>query len=255
MALNLRSVQRYGASTAPLRLDRADPRTMARRLVASVSQVCFLGAVLASLGSVTTHAQPPGALRIEIMEAALRATGATRGGAVVWLGVTRHLDAVTPTTSVFRQVVRDDDQDGAVIFEVGDEAAQRRSIWIAVDLATGRLATKSPRATDARETGPPPGNVRPGPSGKLDRLLHAFERGEFLVVRPRVGAWSRNAANGGPGDEDTDDGELSFLLDALEPLEGSPAAPEELAADDVLAVVDSISLDFYAVRLVGQPRG
>lgn len=207
--------------------------------------LCGLSLGTSSLVGGQTEA-PTGEVQIQWEGNLVHVSRVTPGGEVAFLGVTRRMAEYNPATRIYRELAKDDDGDGVITLEL-DRAVRARSVWVAVDLATGQFAAETPG--QALEVGAPSDNLLPGPTGLIDRLLHHVSRAELLLTRPRVGAWGITAVNGGQADEDgASDADLTVGLSALRPL-GTEPPPRELQVGDVLVMVDLRRLNFYAVRL------
>ena len=150
------------------------------------------------------------------------------------------------TTTVHRQdILPDADADGIVRFELGRDVPFK-SVWFAVDLATGELAVAAPEGFPLREV--------PFPARAIPALLNRIDLDrplvEIVLVRPSVGAWAVRVGDGGDKDEDREaDGTLRAALSALTPLGDSPPPPERLRASDLLLVIDPQRLDVLIARL------
>ena len=82
------------------------------------------------------------------------------------------------------------------------------------------------------------------PDGILDERPYLVG----LVVRPGVGAWTFVGGDGGNRDVDPETGPLRFSLDQLDPLPGSPAAPQKSASGDLWFTVDPLTMEISVNR-------
>jgi hypothetical protein len=204
------------------------------------------------LGSALLAATPaagvaPPALKFE--SAAVVATGVSPGGHVVWFSVAREPQGFISRVVRREEVVEDLDKDGIVTFPV-EEGVPFKSIWVAVDLASGHFAIAGPPGYPLNEIPFPAGGVRPV-GGFVRQLRNSRGVAEILVVRPGVGAWGLSVGDGGEGDEDgANDGVvLADLWDAYA-IGTGPPVPEQLSPKDVLVMVDPQQMEFYAVSFV-----
>lgn len=143
----------------------------------------------------------------------------------------------------------DEDRDGAIGHRPSG-GIPLRSLWIAVDLDTGRYGFATPSASlDA---------LLPFPTSLLKRdaegVLGLFDQqqlsAEMLVVRPGEGAWRLRAHEGGNGDADrTHNGKLSLASADAEPVGTSPPAPKKLKKGDVLAVIYPARLEAFVTEI------
>ena len=132
--------------------------------------------------------------------------------------------------------------------ELGQEVPLR-SVWFAVDLATGETAMATPEGFPLMEMDLP-GNAIPAALNRLD-LERRFAY--LVLVRPGVGAWHLRVGDGGASDEDGEpDGTLRAALSGLTAVEegGSPP-PERFSPRDVLLIIDPERLELATVRIGG----
>ena len=163
-------------------------------------------------------AEPPTPLDITFEADAVVATG-TR---IVWFSVAREISRQSTTIVPRYEIGADDDGDGAVRLELGQEVPLR-SIWFAVDLATGETGVATPPGFPLLEVDLP-GEAIPAALNRLE-LQRRFAY--LLLVRPGVGAWQLRVGDGGESDEDGEpDGTLRAALSSLTPVEeGGPPPP------------------------------
>ena len=200
------------------------------------------GILLLGLAAVPTSAQPT----VAFEPSALVAKGVTPGGSVVWFEIAR----VRPrwTTQVVRRdvIIADDDADGVVRLELKDPVPAR-SIWTAVDLATGAFTVATPDTMPRREVALPGNSYRRNPKGAVEALQGSRGFLEILLVRPGRGAWALSVGDGGASDADRkEDGSIEADLAAMRPIEATEAAPAQLENGDVIVVVDPRLMQFYA---------
>jgi hypothetical protein len=117
------------------------------------------------------------------------------------------------------------------------------SVWIAVDVASGRSAVLAPEGSQFRSVQPGKDAFTAG-SGKLD-LDSKFP--SLALVRRGVGAWAA-----GPGDEALARGlgrKLALELSRLRPLHGAPAAPAKLLAHDLVISIDPVTFQYFVFEV------
>ena len=146
-----------------------------------------LGLVL--LAAPLFAAPPP---EISFEPEAVVAQGITAGGEAVWFSVAREVSRRSINVVPRHSVARDEDGDGAVRLELGQEVPLR-SIWFAVDLTTGDAAMAVPEGFPLLEMDLP-ANAIPA---ALDRLELQRRFAYLLLVRPGVGAWHLRVGDGG----------------------------------------------------------
>ena len=227
-------------------LDRPAVR-IARRIW---HRILFIGptALLAIVAlALPAHADGP-VLTLETQAAV--ASGITPGGSVALFTAARGFNGFLPYLIHRREVVSDDDRDGAVRLEASFPIPLQ-SVWAAVDLATGGFTLAAPEGFELREV-----SFLGNAFGAVRRSLADRRRFlEILVVRPSASAdtnaWKKSFSDSSPSDDNgVEDLGVRAQLSSLEPLapSGGPA-PNHLAGGDVLIVVDPYTLEFYAAQL------
>jgi hypothetical protein len=206
----------------------------------------FLPAVcLLLLAAPLRAAEPP---QISFEADAVVATGTSPKGQTVWFSVAREISRQSTKIVPHYEIGSDDDGDGMVRLELGKEVPLR-SIWFAVDLATGETSVATPPDFPLLEVDLP-GKAIPAALNRLE-LQHRFAY--LLLVRPGVGAWLLRAGDGGESDEDGEpDGTLRAALSSLTPIEeGGPPPPERFSPKDVLLIIDPERMESASVRIGG----
>jgi hypothetical protein len=179
-------------------------------------------------------------------------SGISPGGRAVLFSLAREIAPDDVATVVRRQeILVDEDGDGAVAWTLGREIAPR-SVWIAVDLATGLHASASPEGTPLRRVGWRGRGL--GRGGRADRVEDLRAMAEILLVRPGEGAWSLTVGDGSEADDDgATDGGLAAALDRLQPVgPGEAAPPSRFHPKDVVVLVDPRSLEVTVVTAGGE---
>ena len=172
--------------------------------------------------------------------------GLTPSGSAAWTSVSREPQGYS-TLIASRSGVATVNALGEATIELDADVATV-SVWVVVDLATGSFTVAAPPGTSFREIGFDARSVVENPQGQLNRLVHTRPYLELFLARPGVGAWVMTAGEGAAGDDDGEhDGSLRTTLATMQPLAASPPPPDELAAGDVLVMVDPRALEYYAV--------
>jgi hypothetical protein len=174
----------------------------------------------------------------------------TPGGRVTWLGVSREQPEYYRTVVIRRDgILVDEDRDGTVVIEL-DEEIPERSLWIAVDVASG---TSAAATVDPLDDLPlivslaTPG--KPG-TGLVELLADRHDFLEVLLVRPSVGAWRASAGDGGASDDDgTPNGRIRLRPGAMKALGEAPELDGPARPGDVIAYVDVRTLEYGIVPL------
>ncbi len=202
-----------------------------------------------ALAAVPLAAQP----KIEFEKDAVVARGVTQGGSVVWFGVIRDRPGWINRVVRRDALETDSDGDGAVRLDLGRPVAPK-SIWAAVDLASGAFAVATPEGTPRREVELPASALRSSAAGVVETIEDARQFLEILVVRPGEGSWTLSVGDGGASDGDLQsDGSIRASLAAMRPAEATKMAPSQLLPGDVVVVVDPRLMEFY-VTTFGRAR-
>ncbi|HSN85652.1 MAG TPA: hypothetical protein VL025_02790 [Thermoanaerobaculia bacterium] len=197
----------------------------------------------------------PASLALRFEEQAVVISGLRPNGQAVGFSVAREISDGSATIVRREEILDDTDGDGTVRFEL-DREVPWKSIWVAVDLATGGYVLGTPEGFPLRErTLPEAGLVRfaEGP----EALDVAGELAEVLVVRPGLGAWGLTAGDGGTLDDgEPGDRRVSFALPVargLDRIPGNPAAPERYRPRDLVVVVDPNRMEVAVTRVAEPP--
>ena len=179
---------------------------------------------------------------------AVVARGISPKGQAVWFSVAREISRQATNVVPRQEILTDEDGDGTVRLELGREVPLR-SIWFAVDLATGETGVATPEGFPLLEVDLPGEAIPAALNGLELRRRFAY----LLLVRPGVGAWQLRVGDGGESDEDGEpDGTLRAALSSLAPLEeGGPPPPERFSPKDVLLVIDPERMESASVRIGG----
>lgn len=179
---------------------------------------------------------------------AVEVSGATAGGDVVIFGIAREPREFIGRVVDRETVLRDDDGDGAVSWSL-ETGVPVRSMWAAVDLASGQWGLGTPGEYPLRLLDTETSETEES-DGQLNRLLVRRDFVEILLVRPQVGAWMAQLFDGDPLDRD---GAATVSVLAapadLQPLAASPKAPDILLPGDVIVVMDPDAMALSASRV------
>lgn len=184
---------------------------------------------------------------------AIQVAGVTPAAKVVFFGVVRDGQGYRFRVAAREEVVEDTDKDGTVRLDLGGPVAFR-SIWAAVDLASGEYTVASPAGYTPTWIDFPAAGLhgRPGGNGKPDRLAERRYSLELLVVRPGLGAWRQTLGDGDPEDDDhAANGRIEWAVSKGRAVRGGPPAPVDLDPGDVIVAIDPTRMEVYATRLPG----
>lgn len=220
---------------------------MARKLAAVQRRLWAAAALAWAAQSGAQAASGQATVRFEPPEVV--ASGLTAGGSAAWFGVAREPDEDGGITVVRRVAVTlDEDGDGEVRYALGGEPALK-SLWSAVDLATGQVAVGTPEAFERRDI--PAAEVELVAGSQAERLAVSRFYVEVLVARAGVGAWGLVAGDGGPSDRDAGvEGQIEVDLSSFTGVgEGAQVPPDAYQPGDVVVIVDPRAMEVYVGRV------
>ena len=211
--------------------------------------------LLSLLLPVAALAQPSAAPSpvLAFQKSAVTVAGVSPRGQVVLFGEAREIAEDDVATLVRRsQVLTDDDGDGTVTLDLGRDVPFR-SVWVAVDLATGQVAAAAPEGYPLRRVNWRGVGIARGNSSS-DRVEDARTFAEVLLVRPGAGAWQLTVGDGGEGDDDgAADGKIAVALDHMTPVAGTAPPPARFDPRDVVVLIDPNRMELTIVQ-AGNPQ-
>jgi hypothetical protein len=160
----------------------------------------------------------------------------------------------TFTDVVPREIVlTDDDGDGTVVWTL-DREVSGRSIWLAVDMASGTPAVATPPGYEATRVALSDRHLKKDFGADVGQLAFDGDFVEFIVVRPGTGTWRAVVSRGGPADEGSDPERPTLSVEKLEVKAGAKeAAPKHLKQGDVVLMINSFRAT-YGLTVIGAQR-
>ncbi|HKI04138.1 MAG TPA: hypothetical protein VKK31_19315 [Thermoanaerobaculia bacterium] len=212
-----------------------------------------LPSLLLALSSLSSAALAQPAITLQ--QRSVTVEGITAKGQVVWFSMAREVSEDDVATLVRRaEAQTDGDGDGRVVWDL-DREVPLRSIWVAVDLATGRADAVSPagyplRKVSWRGRGLARDQVR------SDRVEDIRSYAEVLLVRPGEGAWRLTVGDGSEQDDDgAPDGKIAAALDRMRPVTGAVAGtageaepPKRFGPRDIVVLIDPNRMELTIVE-------
>jgi hypothetical protein len=207
-------------------------------------RACAVIAVSTLFACIVSAADAP-PLQLTISSADVRIANVTAGAEVVVLVASVEGGGGVPVQRTGAKAFRDDDRDGVVTF-TDARGIPLRSVWIAIDVETGRSAIASPDDFPLQSSALPASLLDEDGDGVLGVFDLHQRNADMLVVRPKSGAWRLRAHEGGNGDGDKHaNGKLR--LDAADAIAvaGDKPAPKRLKKGDVIAIIDPVNLEAF----------
>ena len=176
-------------------------------------------------------------------------SGVSPSGTVAIFGVLREAKPYHVAVRRIDQVVTDSDGDGRVSFAVKTTLSDR-SVWIAIDTATGAYGVASP---DTQPVVTIDRNELSFPGKGVGQFLHLeINRNivDVLVVRGGRGVWKGRLIDGGTSDADRKVNNFARLqFDTLTRVSGLDQTVAHALPGDTVVLVDPTSLHVLAGRI------
>jgi hypothetical protein len=170
-------------------------------------------------------------------------------GKTVWvLGLTRdvvlyqpqmgHIEAAYPVAA-----------DGSFTLKM-KSLAPLASMWLLVDMATGRYTMSSPPGFSPRRVAYSGNALKSNGLGEVKHIETYLSVAEVVLIRPGTGGWTMSAVDGGPRDDDHKaDSRTQFLSDAMTRIGDSPEPPKKIEKGDIVFVLDPRELTWFVIEV------
>lgn len=176
-------------------------------------------------------------------------SNATSGGTVVLLSCSRSSRKGVLITRRVANALQDDDRDGIVHF-APQTPIELRSVWIAVDVDSGTVATAAPADFPLNVVAVRSDQLRKDAEGELASFEAERSHLTMLLVRPKSGAWIVDGTEGARNDRDgTSNGRLELSFADARAVYGKENAPKHLKNGDVVAAVDLGRFDVFITEV------
>lgn len=193
------------------------------------------------------------AIEIHLGESTSIASGLQPTTQVAWVWVDRHLEDYASIVTHGLEITSDTNADGQAELEV-PAGISPLSVWVAIDLTTGAVATASPEGFKSPPLAASDASLMLAPLPATTHLQAPAGIVRALVVRPGTGVWQTLAGDGTALDVDGEqDGVLTLELAQLEPLGDSPAPPESFAVGDAVVLIDAETLGLFQASVTERP--
>lgn len=203
---------------------------------------------------LSVTADEPG-LHAEVGQRSVEITGIPPRAEVVVYSYQRRPLGFESLASRRVDVISDDDGDGAITVNSAEDI-EPRSIWIVVELTSGRYVISSPAAFTPNITTVTPGAFRKSGGTAADRFVDRHPSLDVLYVHPGKGARFAMPEDGGLEDADgRTDGRTTMALANARAVAGSAAAPVRFDRGGIFIAVDRMTMQIVAGRLTGADLG
>jgi hypothetical protein len=175
--------------------------------------------------------------------------GMTPNGTVVWFGMGLDIVEYSEMRSEVQEPAVADAQGNSTLEFAAD--VPPRSVYVAVDLATGAYAVGSPTAFTPGRFAVAPSAILNGAGATPDQLADSADFIHVLLVRPGQGAWAATIGRGGAADQsEPGDPNLRFAIESLQPVTpNAAAAPAKLTSNDILFVARPRVMEMGTARV------
>jgi len=197
----------------------------------------------------------PGALSaqgigVELREDAVEVASLPTGTEAVLFSAERRPAGFSSRLITLIRTAVDEDRDGRIVFPL-EEAPAAASLWLVIDLRTGRFGAASPVEEAPVAFDPPVGRAIDPETGSEFVAADGHASLDLFLVRPDSGIWRVQAVDGGTSEASgLVDGRILLRDPQWEPVLGSTEPPGSLLATDLLIAVDPAELALDA-NLVG----
>jgi hypothetical protein len=209
----------------------------------------MLGAVV--LGALDgTSAQQT--MTVSVSESAVDLLNVPSGGTVVLMSCARGSRQRHASVGSNAIVLHDDDRDGRIRHTPKDPIPLR-SVWVAVDYASGATATGARHGFEMMVRPLSEEALRKDAENELAFLEQDVPALIVFLVRPGTSVWQLVLRDGSTADRDkTPNGRLKLAFEDAHTIEGRDKAPKHLKKDDVIVAFDPGYLDVWFTQIVSK---
>lgn len=187
-------------------------------------------------------------LAVSIDDQRVIAAGGHPNGRILIVGYERVRGRYKETVARHRAYLSANDAGALTLTPRGGIASN--SVWIGVDVHSGRYGVVSPGSAPLREIPLPEGSLKNDNNGQLKKLVSALPLAYFVLIRPGEGAWELTGGDGGKHDVDHSvDGKTELSLDDFQPLSDDLPEPKQFRKSDLLLVFSPDQVGFSVVRV------
>jgi hypothetical protein len=140
-------------------------------------------------------------LSVEFDAVSISVTGATPGGAVAVVTVSREARGGVNHVTRSADLLTADLADGSGKHTFKSDIV-KRSVWAVIDVTTGHGLVASPSGAGISRASDEIPGVKVDSTGAASLFVDNAHAVDLTVVRPKVGAWNGRASDGGPADKD-----------------------------------------------------
>ncbi len=185
-------------------------------------------------------------INITFSNASVTASGITPGGTALVFGLSRQQEDGWVDNARIQRVLTDTERTGTVTVNLDHDLVQS-AVWVAMDLADGRMEISTPNGSHFRAV-TFPGGLEDGTSGKNERLVSGRSFIDVIWVRPGTGAWYYSGGGAILGAR-SNGGKITVEADQMQPIGESPNPPKRFGPHDILLLFDPRRMEYCSTEV------
>jgi len=221
-------------------------------------RLAIISMLLPTFAAIATAAEKPPGPALVFAARTVTVTGITPGADVYLYSVSREPMSYYNRIATREEVLHDAAKAGRVDYAL-DRPLAARSIWLAVDLASGAAVAGGPPGYPAKMVSLDEHNLKKNANAEVEQLSFDGAAVDIVVVRPSVGMWGGPVGLHAKNDENGNDhaavhkGPVISTAN-LEARGGTKApAPAKLKNGDVVFMMSSWGAQ-YSLAVIGGGR-
>jgi hypothetical protein len=218
------------------------------RITTGYARLRLLAVVAIALLSFASAAAAAPALGIAVTKKTVTISNVPSGGTIVLFSCMRSSLYRSVAVKPEARVLHDDDRDGVIRFTPTADIPLR-SVWVAVDEASGQTATGAPPGFPLLVSSIGADSFRKDVEGEIASLAVDLPRLVLLLVTPGKGAWLLRGFDGEASDRDgQSNGRVQLSFEDATTIDGKDKAPKHIKKDDVVVAIDPGHLDVFVTQ-------
>lgn len=218
----------------------------------TITGTLLRAALCAALALTAFAAQPP-QLTVKFDRTSITASGLTPGKEAFFVAESQDPNEYTWLTFAHRERFVTVDSSGSASVDIGTDISPT-SVWAVIDVASGLYTVTTPPGGPAPRSLVVKGNLlRKSAGGDTTGFDLPFDFASIIVVRPGVGVWGGQAAEGGAIDEKGHGrGKVLTSVSLLTPIRDRLQPLTALQGGDVVVIIQPQTLVFYDTQVKGK---
>jgi hypothetical protein len=207
-------------------------------------------ALLCAQAFAAKPVEPPAAAApiLIVQGDSLKASGLTPGRTLFIMGLSRDVVAHEPRMG-HAEVELPSKSDGTFELKLLS-AAPVQSLWLLIDIPTGRYALTSPGGVLPAPMEFPRNALKSNGSGEIHHIEANLVYVDVVWIRPGVGAWRKTVGDGGRFDADgKPDGKTQLSVDDMKPVGESLDHPKKIEKGDTIFIFNPRTLAWFVTEV------